>query len=93
MYPYGRGRLGFGLNYSDSVHCDITWRRLVKSVHKFGYGHKSECEAAASFAPGASVSIVARQYDVNSNQLFAWRKLYGDARRFVCLQRRQRRPD
>jgi transposase len=34
---------------------------------------------AASFAPGASVSIVARQYDVNSNQLFAWRKLYGDA--------------
>jgi transposase len=33
---------------------------------------------AASFAPGASVSIVARQYDVNSNQVFAWRKLYGD---------------
>jgi transposase len=34
---------------------------------------------AASFAPGASVSIVARQYDVNSNQVFAWRKRYGDA--------------
>jgi transposase len=34
---------------------------------------------AASFAPGASVSIVARQYDVNSNQVFAWRRLYGDA--------------
>jgi transposase len=34
---------------------------------------------AASFAPGASVSIVARQYNVNSNQVFAWRKLYGDA--------------
>ena len=34
---------------------------------------------SASFAPGASVSIVARQYDVNSNQVFAWRKLYGDA--------------
>ena len=33
---------------------------------------------AASFAPGASVSIVARQYDVNSNQVFAWRKLYGE---------------
>jgi transposase-like protein len=33
---------------------------------------------AASFAPGASVSIVARQYDVNSNQVFAWRKRYGD---------------
>ena len=35
--------------------------------------------AAASFARGASVSIVARQYNVNSNQVFAWRKLYGDA--------------
>jgi transposase len=33
---------------------------------------------AASFAPGASVSFVARQYDVNSNQVFAWRKLYGE---------------
>ena len=33
---------------------------------------------AASFAPGASVSVVARQYDVNANQVFAWRKLYGD---------------
>jgi transposase len=33
---------------------------------------------AASFAPGASVSIVAREYDVNSNQVFAWRKLYGE---------------
>ena len=28
--------------------------------------------------PGASVSIVARQYNVNSNQVFAWRKVYGD---------------
>lgn len=35
---------------------------------------------AASLAPGASVSVVARRYDVNSNQVFAWRKLYGDAR-------------
>ncbi len=33
---------------------------------------------AASFAPGASVSLAARQYDVNSNQVFAWRKLFGD---------------
>lgn len=46
--------------------------------------HRSWLEAlkreivAASFAPGASVSIVARQYDVNRNQVFAWRKLYGE---------------
>ena len=31
---------------------------------------------AASFAPGASVSVVARRYDVNANQVFRWRKLY-----------------
>jgi transposase len=34
---------------------------------------------AASFEPGSSVSMVARRYDVNTNQLFAWRKLYRDA--------------
>jgi transposase len=31
---------------------------------------------AASLTPGASVSIVARQYQVNANQVFQWRKLY-----------------
>ena len=31
---------------------------------------------AASFAPGASVSTVARHYDVNANQVFSWRKRY-----------------
>lgn len=31
---------------------------------------------AASFAPGSSVSVVARHYDVNANQVFGWRKLY-----------------
>ena len=29
---------------------------------------------AETQAPGASVSIVARRYDVNSNQLFRWRR-------------------
>jgi transposase len=33
---------------------------------------------AASFAPGASVSVVARRYQVNANQVFSWRKLYRD---------------
>lgn len=31
---------------------------------------------AASLVPGASVSLVARQYDVNANQVFSWRKRY-----------------
>ena len=29
---------------------------------------------AASLVPGASVSVVARQYDVNANLVFTWRK-------------------
>jgi transposase-like protein len=33
---------------------------------------------AASFAAGSSVSMIARQYDVNANQVFGWRKLYRD---------------
>jgi transposase len=31
---------------------------------------------AATLAPGASVSVVARQYDVNANQVFSWRRRY-----------------
>lgn len=33
----------------------------------------------ATLAPGASVSTVARQYDVNANQVFSWRRRYRDA--------------
>src|SRR6202049_1683089 len=35
---------------------------------------------AASYAPGSSVSMVARHYDVNANQVFSWRKRYRDDR-------------
>ena len=38
---------------------------------------------AESYEPGVSVSIVARRYNVNANQVFTWRRLYrepaGDA--------------
>ncbi len=33
----------------------------------------------ASYASGSSVSVVARRYDVNANQVFGWRKLYRDS--------------
>jgi transposase len=36
---------------------------------------KQEIVAAAS-APGASVSVMARQYDVNTNLVFTWRRLF-----------------
>jgi transposase len=32
---------------------------------------------AESLAPGVSVSVVARRYDINANQLFTWRQRYG----------------
>jgi transposase-like protein len=34
---------------------------------------------AATLAPGSSVSVVARRYDVNANQVFAWRRRYQGA--------------
>jgi transposase len=40
---------------------------------------------AASFAPGSSVSVVARHYDVNANQVFGWRKRYRDAPRVLAV--------
>jgi transposase len=40
---------------------------------------------AASFAPGASVSVVARRYDVNANQVFSWRRLYRDDPRVAAV--------
>src|SRR3954452_13539156 len=33
---------------------------------------------AATFALGASVSVVARRYDVNANQVFSWRRRFRD---------------
>jgi len=33
----------------------------------------------ASYEPGSSVSVVARRYEVNANQVFSWRKLYREA--------------
>ena len=40
----------------------------------------------ASFAPGSSVSIVARHYDVNANQVFSWRKRYRDEPRAPAVR-------
>ena len=61
----------------------------ARSVHKSVMGtsgtgrrHRSWPEAlkreivAATLVPGSSVSLVARRYDVNANQVFAWRKRY-----------------
>jgi transposase-like protein len=58
--------------------------KLVMDTTSTGRRHRSWPEAlkreivAASLKPGSSVSIVARQYDVNANQVFSWRKRYRD---------------
>ncbi len=51
-----------------------TSRRVKRRI--WSEALKREIVAAAA-APGASVSIVARRYDVNTNLVFTWRKLYG----------------
>ena len=63
-------------------------------VHKVVYAHKPgatseqalawpealKCEiVAATLVPGASVSVLARQHDVNANQVISWRRRYGEA--------------
>lgn len=54
---------------------DTTLR--VKRRHKVWPEALKREIVAACLVPGASVSVVARQYDVNTNMVFTWRKLYG----------------
>ena len=66
------------------VGLEVSTNTVMDTSLRVRRRHRSWPEAlkreivAASFAPGASVSVVARQYDVNSNQVFAWRKRFGD---------------
>jgi transposase-like protein len=65
------------------IGLEVSTNAIMDTSLKVRRRHKSWPEAlkreivAASFAPGASVSVVARQYDVNTNQVFAWRKRFG----------------
>jgi len=53
--------------------------RNAKRRHKrWPEALKREIVAATS-EPGASVSMVARRYDVNANQVFSWRRRYREA--------------
>jgi transposase len=51
----------------------------VKRRHKVWPESLKREIVAACAVPGASVSMVARQYDVNANQVFTWCKLYAEA--------------
>jgi transposase len=45
-----------------------------------------------TLAPGASVSIVARRHDINSNVVFRWRQEYRDAERDKAAQAKKGLP-
>ena len=74
------------MNDASITECSV----VRGSVHKRGYGHKQATATpsvagslkreivAATLLPGSSVSRVARRYDVNANQVFAWRRRYRD---------------
>ena len=47
---------------------------------------------AATFEPGASVSIVARRHDVNANQLFKWRRQFRDGAETAAVESVQMLP-
>jgi transposase len=65
--------------------------KLVMGTNGIGRRNRSWPETlkreivAASYAPGWSVSMVARHYDVNANQVFGWRKRYRDEPRAPAL--------
>lgn len=68
-----------------TVRLEVSTKPMMDTSLRVRRRHRSWPDAlkreivAASLAPGASVSVVARQYDVNANQVFSWRKRYGDA--------------
>jgi hypothetical protein len=58
----------------------------VKRRHKVWPEALKREIVAACLVPGASVSMVARQYDANTNMVFTWRRLYGGVPDMVAPQ-------
>src|SRR5215469_13944252 len=54
----------------------------IEPVPKRRYRSKRERRQIVeeSLQPGASVAVIARQHEVNANQVFHWRKLYREGR-------------
>ena len=47
---------------------------MARRVRRFWSEEEKRRIVAQSYAPGVSVSVVARRYDVNSNLIFTWRR-------------------
>jgi hypothetical protein len=66
--PPGRGKIA-SLIFGDSADAVIVRRRR----RQWSAAEKRRIVAEAD-EPGASVSVVARRYDLNTNMLFTWRR-------------------
>ena len=47
---------------------------MGRRVRRFWSDDEKRRIVAQSYAPGVSVSVVARRYDVNANLIFTWRR-------------------
>ena len=47
---------------------------MGRRVRRFWSDDEKRRTVAQSYAPGVSVSVVARRYDVNANLIFTWRR-------------------
>lgn len=67
-------------NHPDDRHSPLNERTAAKQTRRrYTLAQKREM-VEATLQDGQSVSVVARRYDVNTNQLFRWRKQYLDGR-------------
>ena len=47
---------------------------MARRTRRFWSEEEKRRIVAQSYAPGVSVSVVARRYDVNANLIFSWRR-------------------
>ena len=67
-----------GTHHPDDRYTPSTERPAAKQTRRrYTIAQKREM-VEATLEDGQSVSVVARHYDVNANQLFRWRKQYRD---------------
>jgi transposase len=65
-------------NHPDDRHTPLNERTAAKQTRRrYTLAQKREM-VEATLENGQSVSVVARRYNVNANQLFRWRKQYRD---------------
>ena len=71
-----------GVHEGEIVDTLIHSHQFGEPGRKHRWRTKAERRAIVeeTLVPGASVSRVARRYDVNANQVFHWRKLYHEGR-------------